>query len=399
MKYELSYTLFTSIFINIFCITYFKYGEVCLNENKVCGEDNDFSQCSYYNLFCKAGFAVTYKEGYESKYINYFSSLNSLKSVCGEKDIKFEKKPKKQIIEILKINKDTSQELLRNENLHCCYKYENQFYKESNKNLSLIVEHSGNSINNKLNFMIIIMLFSNSNSANILDLNHLQNSNEMIDLRYYKSFTIFVDVDSNQNIQESISISLNYKDNKKFSPIYILLLILAGLIFIIIIIVIISVIRAKYRRNERHVHNNNNENELTEEELEKREKIQKIKQLFETELLPHYYSKELDDKEYNGCTICLKKFRDNISKISILPCNHLFHYKCLYDWLINNQHWKCPICNMDLTENVKLFSKSNKASQDQINIQKLNLNIGLNTIRTQTSNELLSLNAHNNSHI
>ena len=280
MKYELSYTLFTSIFINIFCITYFKYGEVCLNENKVCGEDNDFSQCSYYNLFCKAGFAVTYKEGYESKYINYFSSLNSLKSVCGEKDIKFEKKPKKQIIEILKINKDTSQELLRNENLHCCYKYENQFYKESNKNLSLIVEHNGNSINNKLNFMIIIMLFSNSNSANILDLNHLQNSNEMIDLRYYKSFTIFVDVDSNQNIQESISISLNYKDNKKFLKIYILLLILAGLIFIIIIIVIISVIRSKYRRNQRHVHNSNNENELTEEELEKREKIQKIKQLF-----------------------------------------------------------------------------------------------------------------------
>ena len=398
MKYELSYIIFTSIFINTICIVYRKYGELCLNTNNICGQDNDFSQCSYFNLFCKTNYGVNYMEGYESKYIDYFSSLNSLKSVCGEKEIKVEKKPKEQKIEILKINKDTSQALLKNENLHCCYKYENQFYKESNKNLSLIIEHSGSSINNKLNFMIIIMLYSNSNSANILDLNDLEKTEELIELKYYKSFTIFIDIDSNQNIQESLSFTLYYKDNKKFSPIYILLIILAGLIFIILIILIISVIRSKFKRNERHVVHNN-ANEPTEEELEKREKIQKIKQLFETELLPLYYSKELDDKEYNGCTICLKKYRDNISKISILPCNHNFHHKCLYDWLINNQHWKCPICNKDLTENVKLFSKSNKASQDQINIQNLNLNNGFNTIRSQTSNDLLNLNAHNNSHI
>ena len=82
-----------------------------------------------------------------------------------------------------------------------------------------------------------------------------------------------------------------------------------------------------------------------------------------------------------------------MSKIIILPCNHIFHYKCLYDWLINNKHWKCPICNLDLTDKVKLISRSNKNSEDQINIQKLNLNHG---IVTQASNDLISLNINTN---
>ena len=220
----------------------------------------------------------------------------------------------------------------------------------------------------------------------------MKDNTEIIELKYYSGFTIFIDIDSNENINESITITLNYKDNKKLSPIYILLIILGGLIFIILIILFISIIKSKLKKEQRPRRNGNTERN-SNEELEKKVKIQKIKQLFKTEFFPQYYSKKLDEKGFNGCTICIKKYKNNISKIVILSCNHIFHYKCLYDWLINNKHWKCPICNLDLTEKVKLVSRSNKNSEDQINIQKLNLNY---EIVAQTSNELFSVNAHTN---
>ena len=59
----------------------------------------------------------------------------------------------------------------------------------------------------------------------------MKDNTEIIELKYYSGFTIFIDIDSNENIKESITITLDYKDKKKFSPIYILLIILGGLIY------------------------------------------------------------------------------------------------------------------------------------------------------------------------
>lgn len=341
---------------------------------------------------------IKFVSDYQSKYINYFSQNSALNSICGKNKIELNKKEKKQNIEILKINKDNTQSFLNTQKLNCYYEFENEYYKETNKNMTLIFEHSGDSNDNKLDFFIIIMLYPNSNSPHIFDLskNNFKNIKETIDLKHYSSFVLFIDVASNTNIQESISITLNYIDNKKLSPIIILLIILAGLIFIILVILMISIIKSKLKKNQRtgnrnSIRNNGNNVEPTQEQLEKKEKMKKVKQLFESDLIPQYYSKELDDKEYHGCTICLKKFKDNISKISILQCNHIFHYKCLYDWLINNQHWKCPICNLDLTDNVKLVARSIKASKDQINIIKFN-----QAIPTMGSNEIISLNVNTN---
>lgn len=389
--------VFESLFINICCINYCNFGESCLNKCNICGVDNDYSNCSYYNLFCELNSGIKYYEEYETKYIEYFSSDTELKNKCGSNNITLDTKNKKKTIEILKINKENFQNFLSNQKIHCYYKFKNEYYKDKDRNLSLIIEHSADEDNTnggQTDFMIIILLYSQTNSANIFDLNknNLNNSIELIELKYYESFIIYIDVDQNKDIQESITISLIYENNKKLSPIYILLIILAGLILIILIILAISLIKSKYKKRQAQQGGRNN-NETAPEEVEKKEKIKKIKQLFETQFVPQYYSKELDDKEFTGCTICLKKYKNNVSKICILPCNHIFHYKCAYDWLINNQHWKCPICNLDLTDKVKLISRSNKNSEDQINIQKLNLNQGINV---QTSNEIMSLNVVTN---
>ena len=399
MKYNYFSFILSSIFIRIFSEEYCKYGDPCLNTCTKCGNNNDFSNCNYVNLFCgNINNDIKFLRDYQSKYINYFSQNSALMNLCGKNEIEIDKKEKKQNIEILTINKENAQSFLSTQKMNCYYEFENTYFKDTSKNITLIFEHSGNSNDNKLDFFIIIMLYPKSNSPHIFDLTktNFKNTKETIDLKHYTSFSLFIDVAQNTNIQESISISLNYIDNKKLSPIVILLIILGGLIFIILVILAISIIKSKLNKNQRtgnrnSIHNNRNNVEPTQEELEKMGKMKKIKQLIERDLVPQYYSKELDDKEYNGCTICLKKFRDNISKIIILPCNHIFHYKCLYDWLINNQHWKCPICNFDLTENVKLVARSNKASKDQINIMNLNP-----SIPTVSSNEIISLNVNTN---
>ena len=384
--------LFESLFINIFCINYCTFGESCLNTCNICGEDNDYSNCNYYNLFCEENSGAKYYMEYETKYIEYFASNNALNNICGSSIITIDTKDKTK--EILKIDKDNAQSFLINKKLHCHYEFENNYYKDSDKNLSLIIEYQNDDNNNiQSNFMIIIMFYSQSSSAIIFDLNKESLKNqELIELRYYSSFTLFIDVDTNNNIKDSITISLLYENNKKLSPVFILLIILGGLIFIILVILAISIIKSKLKKNQnqRQGRERNNNPPPNQEEIEKKEKIKKIQQLFDTELVPTYYSKELDDKDFNGCTICLQKFKDNVSKICILACNHIFHYKCLFDWLINNKHWKCPICNLDLTHKVKLTSTSNKG----LTIQKLSLNRG-NRINTQASNELISVNVNN----
>ena len=395
MKNKFIFILFQTFFIYIFCVNFCYFGESCINSCINCGNDNNYANCNYYNLFCETHSGIKFFEEYKSKYIQYFLKNNQLNNICGSNNIKIDSK-KSKTYEILKINHENTQNFLKNQKLHCYYEFENNYYKENDKNISLIIDHKNNENNVIINFMIIIMLYSQTNSANIFDLNknNLNNNIESIDLKYYSGFTIYIDVDIVENLKDTLSISLNFKNNAKLSPIYILLIILGGLIFIILVILVLSIIKSKLKKNQRQTNNNNNNNNNpNQKEIEKIQKIQKIKQLFESEIVPQYYSKELDDKEFNGCPICLQKYRNNVSKIVIVSCNHIFHYKCIYDWLINNKHWKCPICNFDLTNKVKLMSRSIKYSEDQINIQKLNLNHG---IVTQTSNDLISLNINTN---
>ena len=45
------------------------------------------------------------------------------------------------------------------------------------------------------------------------------------------------------------------------------------------------------------------------------------------------------------CSICLDNY--NIGdKISILSCNHIFHTKCLNEWLKKKE--ECPLCRIEL---------------------------------------------------
>ena len=41
------------------------------------------------------------------------------------------------------------------------------------------------------------------------------------------------------------------------------------------------------------------------------------------------------------CTICFEEFFEGINYCNT-PCNHIFHYECLFIWIVTNKRKKCP---------------------------------------------------------
>lgn len=68
------------------------------------------------------------------------------------------------------------------------------------------------------------------------------------------------------------------------------------------------------------------------------------------------------------CSVCLEQFKKN-QVISILPCSHKFHYKCMKPWF--RKSTCCPLCRMDLkkhfhpTESEKVKSVFSESSQNR----------------------------------
>ena len=123
-----------------------------------------------------------------------------------------------------------------------------------------------------------------------------------------------------------------------------------------------------------------------------------------------------NNKSKEKCSICLEGFQEekekpkntifnNQHKNTIIktPCEHYFHYICLFSWLSkNHENMKCPNCNFQfVNENDKLILNSNNfhhrysSSNNYIfnNISRSgsrrNINISSNNMR------ILSLNINN----
>lgn len=50
----------------------------------------------------------------------------------------------------------------------------------------------------------------------------------------------------------------------------------------------------------------------------------------------------------NICPICLERFVDE-EKLKVLPCKHIFHEKCIDEWL-DTGHFVCPDCKVPLVD-------------------------------------------------
>ena len=59
------------------------------------------------------------------------------------------------------------------------------------------------------------------------------------------------------------------------------------------------------------------------------------------------------DKEYividknfenNECIICLEQMLVD-HKVKILDCGHMYHYRCINDWINKKKEINCPLCS------------------------------------------------------
>ena len=134
------------------------------------------------------------------------------------------------------------------------------------------------------------------------------------------------------------------------------------------------------------------ENSVDLEQMNK----EKLDRLFRTKMVEHLYKKEYNEFG-GGCSICLAEFKKK-SKVSITSCKHVFHYKCIHDWLYKNiRNPKCPNCNNEILnddEDVKIkkekatnIIKVKKKDNINTNINMPNLNVrGINIVNNNFEN-------------
>ena len=110
-------------------------------------------------------------------------------------------------------------------------------------------------------------------------------------------------------------------------------------------------------------------NDIDENEL-KSQNTAKLNELFETKLAEHLYKKEYN--QYGGgCSICLENFNKK-SKVSITSCSHVFHYKCIHEWLFKNILCpKCPNCNNEILKESENNEKIINDNNNDTNIPKI----------------------------
>ena len=163
-----------------------------------------------------------------------------------------------------------------------------------------------------------------------------------------------------------ITIKLSIKTSNKALIITLIIIIL--LVLVIITFIIFYICRNKKNKgknrklsteNSRQVfqnmaiiiQNNNvyiNNSQENDNRLAKLNR-QKLNKLFNNKMIKHIYKKEYN--QYGGgCSICLNKFNEK-SEVSITSCKHVFHYKCIHNWLYKNiKNPKCPNCNYDILD-------------------------------------------------
>jgi hypothetical protein len=58
-----------------------------------------------------------------------------------------------------------------------------------------------------------------------------------------------------------------------------------------------------------------------------------------------YCKKDKNKIEYPSCSVCISDIRKNEETI-LLPCGHMYHSKCIMEWLKENN--TCPVCRFEL---------------------------------------------------
>ena len=326
-----------------------------------CGNGtNDYSPCSYSNIFCTQKFTnyTVLQETFLKKYSTFFRNITNANEFCGPKTYNIE-----SLIEPFSII-TKSNENIKNSNInHCNYEINNiKYFYNFEDEANLIIKFSTNNpVKNNLKSVFNILLQNSrfgSSKVIIIDEVDLILEQYKINLNNYNSIIILIDFnldgEINTNIDEffEIRIDTNNASLKLNKVRKIVIIVIFSVLFISIIIIIIAVYRK--RKKIQYIPQSVL---LRQEELKRIQKVEKINKLFEDTLIPKEFNKNDVTNDCTECSICIEKFF-NECLICVTPCKHIFHYECLSKYIDTakvkqNPVIKCPLCNYDFLEDKK----------------------------------------------
>ena len=109
-------------------------------------------------------------------------------------------------------------------------------------------------------------------------------------------------------------------------------------------------INANQNNQNQNVNNNNNDEENNNNNLSDFEKKKHDLFLEMDEYQYKHIERYGESRKETECAICLENFKGIDIIKSFYKCGHIFHKKCLENWLKRSNC--CPLCKHDLTEDI-----------------------------------------------
>ena len=347
------------------------------NNNLICevcdNDSNDYSQCKYQYLYCilskEKNIYSQCKHLYSRDFRNDLDNL----SICGTKDIIFTSNNHSQtIIQLKEQNQQNSNDIKR---YHCDYdlKLKNDIDSSTNKiNITIIFDNNGNNNNNDFNFFFFLLKNNIFNADNLITKEKMSSKTKTMTLEYFSNISIYIDINLPKNVKPNFAIKIDYfsigneegeeieMEKEDMYPLYLTLYIAVPLLVLLMALIIYLCCKKQdtgiLGGEIRVIGFSDNVNDIQEEPEDSKSKAHKLNEnkkklliLFKTILRPQEYTRTHKKIYSQKCTICYEDFELYLSVVSITPCQHIFHYRCLNNWLNKNiMNPKCPNCNLDL---------------------------------------------------
>ena len=374
--------------------------------NKYCGqctlcgnETNDYTPCSFYNLFCTQSSTnyTIYQNDNLQKYSEYFRNIPNANEFCGQATYSFNK-----LIDSFSIMNKTSIEIKNSNINHCNYEIYNSKYFYNYVDVLYLKIRLKTNISKKNNLKLTLNILrhdsrSGTGKHKIINEDDLINEEYQLILNTYDDIIILLDIFINgeidQNIDEYLEIEID-TDNQSIQNNKLIKILIIVIVCILVILIAVLIIFVIYQRKKmREIIRIRNET-LQQEELKRKQEEERINKILEKILIPKEFNEKEVTNDCTECTICIEKF---VAKclICITPCKHSFHYECLKKYVETAKEKqkliiKCPLCNYDFLEEKNDEKKFNEVNNNENNTQQNNNEIIPQVINIRSSARAVS---------
>jgi hypothetical protein len=330
----------------------------------ICGSDNgDYCSCNFYNSYCinEGSSSSSFLNDFITKYDGCLTNNGNMESVCGTSDISIKDGE----------NKTITFKTTDSSNFICYYNVKKS--QINNNKMTITLEKDGLE---SPKFDLYLIRYNSKNETKITSLSDIVLKNYIqIEDSDCQRISVYFDIEDAQNLEK---ISLNFLDNNEkvtetpttttpnrgisrpsksssSSKIGLIIGLVVGSIVLVIGVILAIVLVNKFRSKKEETvivqTTNTNLNNTTMNNYSDYYRIvnankEKVDSLFKTELSPKIYNKNNTVNDCYNCTICMEDFIDNKSIVATTKCGHIFHQKCLQNWVYKNIICpKCPNCN------------------------------------------------------